>query len=137
MQVEAGGCLRLSFSPPAGLWFVAGATEGWGWGNLIGEAGEAVSPRREPRLILLSSRCPAETPLPGGAGGSQSLKASKNQGGSRVRTVSSDNPAAPGLPAEVGGQTAVSLRHSDRLPLSDCQKVKSGPGGSLPRLLTP
>lgn len=49
----------------------AGATEGWGWGNLIGKAGEAVSPRREPRLIL-SSGCTAETPLPGGTGGSQS-----------------------------------------------------------------
>lgn len=44
-------------------------------------------------------------------------------------TVSFVNPAAPDLTAEVGGQTA-SLRHSDRLPLSDCQKVKSGPGGA-------
>lgn len=50
-------------------------------------------------------------------------------------TASFVNPAAPDLAAQVGGLPA-SLRHSDGLPLGDCQKVKSGPGGSLPRLLT-
>lgn len=50
-------------------------------------------------------------------------------------TASFVNPAAPDLAAQVGGLPA-SLRHSDGLPLGDCQKVKSGPGALLPRLLT-